>query len=325
MIRKNLLMLMILMLELVLLGCNTEVQSVENKKDYYGVSREADGYYYISSLTTGLKKNKLDGRTSFILYDKKGLLWVPYEREYDYKVGSKVDIYKDEKIVRTISVENRPVKIIEGNVMNAVICEVNGEKGRVVFVNNSTFEVIKTVEIEGNPTDAIFDEGALFVTSDNLVKNVDSFVHKINVRDYSINTTIIKDSRRINSIQEYKDFIYVGVLSYDKKEYTNLVKLKKADLTVEKEIKVEFSPLEIKKQGDKLYLLHFSYNTDPVWGGVMTIFDLQNETTREVDIPITANHIFLDSGKILFSSSYSEQYVEYSLENNSLKEHTSAK
>lgn len=141
----------------------------------------------------------------------------------------------------------------------------------------------------------------------------------------NIESSTIKDSRRINSIQEHKDYIYVGVLSYDKKEYTNLVKLKKANLTVEKEIKVEFSPLEIKKQNNKLYLLHFSYNTDPVWGGVMTIFDLQNETIKEVEIPIIANRVFLENDKILFSSSYSDQYVEYSLKNDSLKKQNSAK
>lgn len=309
---------------MLIFGCSKTSREIFTGEHIYGIQRETDGNYYITSIKEGGKKIKLNGRTSFFMKDNNNNLWVPYERAYDYSPSHKVDIVNQEKIIKTITVENRPIKVVEGKDVFFILCEVNGEKGKVIVVNNSNFDIIAKIDLEGNLTDAILDDTELYVTSDNLVENVGSYIYKVNLSNYEVNSVQIPNSRRINSIQEHGEYIYVGVLAYSNREQSNILKLRKATLEIDKEIEVEFSPLEIEKFNSKLYILHFSYNTEPIWGGVLSIFDLNAETVRKIDLPVDANHILVNNGRIYLSSSFSNEFTEFNLENETFKSINSA-
>lgn len=312
----NVLFLTVIML---IFGCSKTSKDIFTGEHIYGIQRETDGNFYITSIKEGGKKIKLSGRSSFFMKDNNDNLWVPYEREYDYSPSHKVDLINQGKIIKTITVENRPIKVVEGKDAFFILCEVNGEKGKVIVVNNSNFDIIAKIDLEGNLTDAILDDAVLYITSDNLVNNVGSYIYKLNLNNYEVNSVQIQTSRRINSIQEHGEYIYVGVLAYSNREQSNILKLRKSTLEINKEIEVEFSPLEIEKFNSKLYILHFSYNTEPIWGGVISIFDLNTETVKKIDIPLVANHILIDNGKIYLSSSFVNEFCVFNLENDTFK------
>lgn len=67
-------------------------------------------------------------------------------------------------------------------------------------------------------------------------------------------------------------------------------------------------------------LLHFSYTSDPIFGGKLTIFDIATEKKKEIETGIIADHInVIEDNTFVLSSSLSSDYVKVNVETQSIE------
>ncbi|WP_405081768.1 hypothetical protein ACI48J_03840 [Paenibacillus chitinolyticus] len=305
---------------LILLTCITFLSACNSRTDenqsmkFVGLVKDVkSGKMNLSKL----ENNKdilfsLNGISYFILKDSNGVSWIPIEKNEKGEAGSKVILINNEgKVVKElIDIPLSPIKVIEGpNNIIAVLCSYTGYSSIVVFFNKNTLDEIERVEVKGSITDAVFDEDNLYISSDNLELNKNSYVHKFNLINKKIDSTNIAGSLRINSIIEKGEFLYVGVLAYEGKDSTSIVQLKKNNLDKSNEFMVSHSPFHMKLSNDQIYILHLSYSANPIYGGLLTVLDTRSENIRTFKLPILAENFYIESDRIIFTTSFSDNYA----------------
>ncbi|MFB6365604.1 hypothetical protein ACFCP7_16325 [Paenibacillus elgii] len=303
----------------------TSCQNPQLKKPMhsYVVTKLENNKVAIEEFNSDKQGISLEGIAYNIMHDEANRLWVPINVSNQGDPGKIVDVIESGKISKTINgIPTRPLKVLEGRgSTNVILCQDNGIESKVVFIDKKNFNIIDTIKIYGSITDGLISDNNLFISADNLKENKNSIIYKVDLNDHTNITSVsIQDSLRINSISQEGDYIYAGVLAYVRKNTTNLLKIKKATLTIDNEFEVLHSPFKIEKVNGKLLLLHFSYTSDPIFGGKLTIFDIATEKKKEIETGIIADHInVMEDKTFVLSSSVSSDYVKVNVETQSIE------
>jgi hypothetical protein len=306
MFKKLILVLITIIISLLVIGCS---KSTGGNVELVGINKTESGNIFLQSIPNDFIKIELDGYSSNIIKDKDNRFWIPLEYTKQIpEANDTVLIIKNNEIIHKISnLPYYPIKVIEGTKnINAILCSVDGTEGKVVFINNENFEVIKTIKIKGNITDGVFDDKHFYVTSDDLENLGNSFIHKIEMNDYEVNSTNL-NGKYSPSLFEHGENIYILLGMLEKPtDHSYIVMLNKENLNIKKTYDVLPSPYRVIKYKDNVYILHISLTSN--FGGKITVMDLKSESLKVINSNIYANEMVLLKDEIIFFSTITKEF-----------------
>jgi hypothetical protein len=219
----------------------------------------------------------------------------------------------DGKIIKTIgNLPLYPVKVEEGpNNTIAVLCSVDGVKGEVVFLENGTFKIKMTIVLDGNLTDIKFDGENAYVTSNDLINDKESFLHRVNLKSYEVKTIRLK-GKYTYALDENNKYVFIGISVPNNIKDKSLLSV--YDKNTLKEVKngpINPAPHVLKMDKNMLYILHFNITTS--FGGLLSIYNIETGQIKTVKFPLFTDSMLLQKDTILLSSMISQTVGTYNL------------